>query len=581
MFVTMAGQLESTMGALDERRLLTGIYIVRLSMASALALAATVVRSSQAPASPIWVVVLVVGVPLAATVVSLLWTRRREISPRFLAVQVGHDLLLVTTAVVLTGGVGSEFAYMYVLLIAVAGLVLGLGGAVLAATGSAIAYLGVAYVQIEPEEVLDGGLITLPNLTAPVGTVLWSLAIITVVFLVVGVASGLATKRLRHQRERLSQLERELEEARIDAQDLLNTVESGILSIDEAEVVDFVNYTARVQLGITGTSRSGELGKGPGSAGIGELHALMVSTLRSGREVDYMELRLPDDRGNSRPFSVSTTILYGPRGEKRGAAAILRNIEHVKRLEDLARQADRHKAVAELAAGLAHEIRNPLAAIRSAVELLEGDGDGAAAGDDPHEVEEGEDQRLMNLIVREADRLSSLIQDFMAFSRTELRNRERVDLVAVVEDALEVDRVSAPEGAREIEFSRPPHSYWVEGDYNLIKQVVLNLVANARTAVGGRLTGRVEVQVGADPELPGLERMAAPSVTLEVRDNGPGVDPRVRDRIFDPFFTTREKGFGMGLAIVHRIVDLHGGVVWVHSTPGWGSIFRVALPQSQ
>jgi signal transduction histidine kinase len=300
----------------------------------------------------------------------------------------------------------------------------------------------------------------------------------------------------------------------------------------------------------------------------------MVSTLRSGREVDYMELRLPDERGNSRPFSVSTTVLYGPSGEKRGAAAILRNIEQVKRLEELARQADRHKAVAELAAGLAHEIRNPLAAIRSSVELLDRED-----GDGPRERDEAEDQRLMDLIVREADRLSSLIQDFMAFSRTELRNRARVDLVAVVDDALEVDRAAGPEGARDIEFSRPPRGYWVEGDYNLIKQVVLNLMANARAAVGDRPTGRVEVRIGADPELPGLERMAAPSVTLEVRDNGPGVDPRVRDRIFDPFFTTREKGFGMGLAIVHRIVDLHGGVVWVHSTPGWGSIFRVALPQ--
>jgi len=577
MFVTMAGQLESTMGALDERRLLTGIYIVRLSMANALALAATVVRSSYAQASPIWVVILVVGVPLVATALSLLWTRRRAIGPRFLALQVGHDLLLVTTAVVLTGGVGSEFAYMYVLLIAVAGLVLGLGGAVLVAVGSAIAYLGVAYIQIDPADVIEGGVIALPNMTATAGTVLWSLAIIAVVFLVVGVASGLAAKRLRHQRERLRELERELESARIDAQDLLNTVESGILSIDEAEVIDFVNYTARVQLGISGTPRTTELGKSQ-ATGIGELHALMVSTLRSGREVDYMELRLPDDRGNSRPFSVSTTVLYGPGGEKRGAAAILRNIEHVKRLEELARQADRHKAVAELAAGLAHEIRNPLAAIRSAVELLEGeDGD----GDGRRELEEGEDQRLMDLVIREADRLSSLIQDFMAFSRTELRNRARVDLVAVVEDALEVDRVSAPEGAQEIEFSRPPRSYWVEGDYNLLKQVVLNLVANARAAVGERQTGRVAVQIGADPELPGLERLAAQSVTIEVRDNGPGVDPRVRDRIFDPFFTTREKGFGMGLAIVHRIVDLHGGVVWVHSTPGWGSIFRVALPQIQ
>jgi signal transduction histidine kinase len=286
-----------------------------------------------------------------------------------------------------------------------------------------------------------------------------------------------------------------------------------------------------------------------------------------------MELMLPTGEAGSRPFSVSTTVLYGPGGTKRGAAAILKNLEDVKRLEDLARQADRHKAVAILAAGLAHEIRNPLAAIRSSVELLEGE-DG-----DRRERPQGEDRRLMSLIVREADRLSSLIQDFMAFSRTELRNRGRIDLVDVVRDALEVERVSAPEGAQEIPFSAPPGPYWVEGDHNLLKQVVLNLVTNAREATGDRITGRVEVRVGVDPDLPGLERARSPLVTLEVRDNGPGVDPRVRERIFDPFFTTREKGFGMGLAIVHRIVDLHGGVVWVHSTPGWGSIFRVALPR--
>jgi signal transduction histidine kinase len=88
------------------------------------------------------------------------------------------------------------------------------------------------------------------------------------------------------------------------------------------------------------------------------------------------------------------------------------------------------------------------------------------------------------------------------------------------------------------------------------------------------LTGKIEVRIGVDPDLPGLERAAGSFVTLEVRDNGPGVDPTVRDRIFDPFFTTREKGFGMGLAIVHRIVDLHGGVVWVHSTPGGADLPR-------
>ena len=184
----------------------------------------------------------------------------------------------------------------------------------------------------------------------------------------------------------------------------------------------------------------------------------------------------------------------------------------------------------------------------------------------------------MGLIVREADRLSSLIQDFLTFSRTDLRTRSRIDLVEIVQDALEVERVSAT-GAQRIAFESPEVGYWIEGDYNLLKQVVLNLLSNARAAIGERLTGKVEVRVGENPDLPGLDRATGAFAVLEVKDNGPGIDPAVRDRIFDPFFTTREKGFGMGLAIVHRIVDLHGGVVWVHSTPGVGSIFRVALPR--
>ena len=570
MFGTMAGQLESTLGALDERRLLNGIYLVRMSIAIALAIAATVVRSAFAPVSPVSVLVAIVAVPVAWTAGSLLWARRRRIGPRFYALQVAHDLVLVTSAVVLTGGVGSEFAFMYVLLIAVSGLLLGVGGAILTGIGSAIVYLGVAYVQIEPQFAGEGSTVALPNLSARAGTVLWSLGLIAAVFVIVGAAAGLAARRLRLQRARLTELERQLAHARIDAQDLLNTVESGILSIDAAEEVDFVNYTARVQLGISGTPRSSDLRERAESSGMRELYDLMVSTLRSEREVDFMEIKLPAGAGTPRPFSVSTTVLYGPAGEKRGAAALIKNIEDIKRLEELARQADRHKAVAELAAGLAHEIRNPLAAIRSSVELLETDGsDGQALG-------QTEDRRLMGLIVREADRLSSLIQDFMAFSRTELRNRSRIDLVEVVRDALEVERVSA--GTHEVAFTAPDRAYWVEGDHNLLKQVVINLVSNARAAIGDRLTGKIEVRIGVDPDLPGLERAAGSFVTLEVRDNGPGVDPTVRDRIFDPFFTTREKGFGMGLAIVHRIVDLHGGVVWVHSTPGWGSIFRVALP---
>jgi two-component system sensor histidine kinase PilS (NtrC family) len=563
--------LPTTLVTLDERRVLTGVYVVRLSLGIALAAAATFVRSTTtAETSHLPLVLAVVGFPMAFTILSLLYARRHPIGRIFLYSQVFHDLLLVSLAVMVTGGIQSEFALFYLLLVAAAGLLLGYGGGAVTAILAAAIYLTIAFWQLAPSLVQAAPLVELPNVAGTLPSILWSLGLTAIVFLVVGVGSGLAAQRFRVQRARLAELEEQLAEARIDAQDILNTVESGILSINAQEEIDFVNYTARAQLGISGVPRAGEL-KGSDRRGVAELYALLIDTLRSEREVEYAELALPDSAGKTRPFSVSTTVLYDPRGRKRGAAAILKDIEHVKRLEELARQADRLKAVAELAAGLAHEIRNPLAAIRSSVELLGADGHGT-----------GDDARLMDLVVRETDRLSSLIGDFMAFSRTTLKTRERIDLAVVVEDAIEVERLAArEEGRSRLIFAPPPKAYWVEGDHNLLKQVCLNLLANAREAVIGKNDGRIEVKVGANPHLPGIERAAGPFVTLEVRDNGDGIDPGVRDRIFDPFFTTRSNGFGMGLAIVHRIVDLHGGMVWVDSEANKGSTFRIALPRAQ
>lgn len=556
--------------ALDERRLLTGVYVARLSIANALAIAATFVRTTietSPPAVPF--ATMVIGVPLLWTVASLLWQRRRPIGRGFLALQVVHDLALTSVAVWITGGIGSEFAFIYILLIAVAGLMLGFTGAVVTALACAATYLGFAWIQVAPVIRGTASVLDLPNWTGQPGALLWSLTLTTVVFLIVGAFSGLAARRLRAQRDRLEELEKQLADSRIDAQDILNTVESGILSVNAEEELDFVNYTARAQLGISGSPRARDL---MSIRGAERILSLVLETLRSEREVEFTEVSIPDDRGGSRPFSVATTVLYDPKGNKRGAAAILKDMENVKRLEDLARQTDRLRAVTELAAGLAHEIQNPLAAIRSSVELLEGT---------ERKLDE-EERRLLELIVREADRLADLIADFMQFSRMSLRTRERVDLVEVVEDALEIERVSAKGSGARFLFTTPGRSYWVEGDFNLLKQVVLNLVSNAVASVDGRQDGgRVEIRVGGNPQLPGLEKSPDPFVALEVKDDGEGVDAAIQDRIFDPFFTTRTRGFGMGLAIVHRIVDLHGGMIWVESEPGEGATFRVALPRAE
>lgn len=566
----MVRPFESSLETLDERRLLAGVYVARLSIANALAVAATVVHSTaEDPASVLPVVMLVVGIPTAWTIGSVLYARHRSIGAGFLVAQVVHDLLLTTAAVLLTGGAGSEFGLVYILLIGVAGLLLGFRGAILTAIACAAVYLGIALWQITLVAVAEDRTIVLPNLSGRLTPILWSLALSAVVFLLAGVASGVAGRRLRMQRERLAELEAELDRARIDAQDILNTIESGILSIDVDEEIDFVNVTARSQLGVSGLPSTAMRDRSE-PRGLATLYAELVRTLRTEKEVEYAELSLPDPDGSARAFSVSTTLLYDPRGQKRGAAAIVRDVQNVKRMEDLARQADRLRSLNELAAGLAHEIQNPLAAIRSAVELLATGGRPVAA----------EDERLMNLIVGETDRLTALIGDFKAFSRMAIRNRERVDLARVVEDALEVERITSGDGDARIVFVRPGVVYPVDGDRNLLKQVCLNLMANARAAVAEAGSGRIEIRVGGQALMPELER-AGPFVSLEVRDNGVGIAAEVRERIFDPFFTTRTSGFGMGLAIVHRIVDLHGGMVWVDSTPGRGATFRIAIPRAR
>lgn len=562
----MARPFQRNVRPLDERTILAGVYAARLAIANALAVAATVVRTQAEGLTWLPLAVLVVGIPTAWTIVSVLYSRHRPIGSRFMAAQVLHDLLLATVAVLLTGGLGSEFVLVYVILTAVAGLLLGFRGAIVTAVACVAVYLAIAYMQMAPALAASADVIELPNLAGRPTTILWSLSLTSLVFLLVGVVSGVVGRRLRAQRDRLTELEQELAASRIDAQDILDTLESGILSVDADENIDFVNVTARTQLGITGlpteTPAQGD------HRALNTLYNLLLQTLRKEQEEEFSEISIADSEGRPRTYRVTTTVLYDPRGRKRGAAAILSDLDQRQRLEDLARQTDRLQAMNELAAGLAHEIQNPLAAIRSAVELIETDG---TAGN-------RETRRLMDLVVRESDRLSALVDDFKAFSGMRIRNRKRLDLRDVLEDAIEVERTVARMDHLRVIYARPRFRVAMEGDHNLLKQVCLNLLSNARHAVEGVRDPRIQIRVGYEDLLPELERVG-PCIALEVEDNGIGIGDEERKRIFDPFFTTRPGGFGMGLAIVHRIVDLHGGMVWVESDPGRGSTFHIAFPR--
>jgi two-component system sensor histidine kinase PilS (NtrC family) len=275
---------------------------------------------------------------------------------------------------------------------------------------------------------------------------------------------------------------------------------------------------------------------------------------------------MPDDVEGDRYLGVRTTVLE--RAETSPwVTAVFQDITDTKQIEDLMRRAERLQAVAELGASLAHEIKNPLASIRSAVEQIASS-----------RLAERDATVLRALVLKESDRLTRLLSDFMEFSRLELRRWGSVDLCKVTRDAIGLVE-QHPDAVRRacIQIELPTEPVVVAGDEDLLHRAIFNLVLNAVQHTGS--DGKVTVELGrvAKRDMPSSVPLERP-VRLVVTDTGPGIAPEAIGRIFDPFFTTRKGGTGLGLALVHRAVEAHQGMILVDGGPQHGAQFTVYLP---
>src|SRR5581483_641127 len=269
------------------------------------------------------------------------------------------------------------------------------------------------------------------------------------------------------------------------------------------------------------------------------------------------------------PIGVTTTTLEDPGAPSAPrVTAIFTDISDSKRLQELHLRAERLEAVAELSSSLAHEIKNPLASIRSSVEQLS------------RSKRANEDERfLAGLIVRESDRLARLLTEFLDFSRVRVTECRPVDLHAVAEAAIRIVR-QHPDCRPSVEIALQGDRTPMEGDEDLLHRVVSNLVLNAVQASGPN--ARIVVRTGrpASRELPAGAGIEDP-VSLRVSDNGPGIPDMVRTRLFEPFVTGRTGGTGLGLAIVQRAVEAHRGLVLVDTAAGRGTTFVVYFPAAR
>jgi two-component system sensor histidine kinase PilS (NtrC family) len=277
------------------------------------------------------------------------------------------------------------------------------------------------------------------------------------------------------------------------------------------------------------------------------------------------EIRRPSPEGE-RTLGMRTTVLER-KGQQPWVTSVMQDITESKEIEELIRRAERLQAIAELGASLAHEIKNPLASIRSAVEQLAG-----------NRIGEADRTTLRRLVLSESDRLTRLLSEFMEFNRVELRRWNRLDLREIVAEAVGLAAQHPDAGAgASIEYQRPAEPVMVEGDQDLLHRAVFNLILNGVQHAGHRGRVRIELDKVPQPELPASVAVESP-VRVTVHDSGPGIPVEDIPRLFDPFFTTRRGGNGLGLAMVHRAVEAHRGAILVDGNPGSGARFTVYLP---
>jgi two-component system sensor histidine kinase PilS (NtrC family) len=526
--------------------LLRWVYLWRVTVAIVVFLAAAFYFQAVPPAT-----LVMVAIAAIASVMVSGWSvwhthiRQKHPGQTFLYGQALFDLVLVTVVVHVTEGPNSQFPALYIVVIAISSIMMPLRSSLLVTALASLLYVADS-VWLQPV-----------SLTA----VVW---LQIAVFVGVFVATGWIASRVQAVGAERAELQQEVQRLRLEASDILGNIHSGVVTVDGPGNLVYANPAARGLLEI-GADDTNHL---PAEEILGRRSAELWNVIAETRKQGAKTLRAEGTARTSErefPIGVTTTSFDTAADGPPTVAAIFTDISGQKRIEELRLRTERLEAVAELSASLAHEIKNPLASIRSSVEQL------------TQLTRSGQDERsLASLVLKESDRLSRLLSEFLDFSRVQVTSSRAVDLADVVRDALEMVR-EHPACCEDAVLDVAGSSVSVEGDEDLLHRVVVNLVLNAVQASGNGARVTVETRLATLDEVP-RGFVAGGVALLRVSDDGPGIPADLRDRLFEPFVTGRVGGSGLGLAIVQRAVLAHRGMVFVDSTPQAKTTFSVFLP---
>ncbi len=490
--------------------------------------------------------VILIGGNVLISLIGAVFIERKADSSSFVLFQLYWDFAFVSSLVYITGGFDSLFNFLYIMTIIFTAILTNQAHTMSMALACSGMYATILLAQ-------RFGL-TLPLTVAelpfdpPVDSeVSVKISLNALAFISMGVlASYLATRgheadiEIQRQREEMETLRR-LNDS------IVQSLPIGLITCDDKDEVTFANTNVAVLLRKRGES---------------DLRGLPLSELLpqfdNHPDAEPFDVERLTRAGHPQTFSVTTNALRNAMDDIIGRIITLQDITKVRELEQAAKQTDRQRAIAKLAAGIAHEIRNPLASMSGSIQLLNSE----LTLEPVHE-------HLMKIVMRETDRLNDLITDFLTYARPAKRRDTVADLSLLIDEQL--GALALDPACRDIEIMQNLKSNLIcQFDPGQIRQLLWNLFRNSAQAmedVGGTLSVTARK---ADRHLGYIE--------IEVTDTGEGISPEAIDSIFDPFFTTKSKGTGLGLTIAYRIVENHAGKIFVNSTGGLGTTFHVLIP---
>ncbi|NQT82092.1 PAS domain S-box protein [bacterium] len=495
----------------------------------------------------------------------------------FANIQIFVDVLLVTFLVALTGWENSKFGFLYIIPITTTCLFFQLRESISVALLSSILYASVVLFHRHH---------LLPENRGSGVELFYTLYIRTIIFCMVGFLCGHLANMLKRQREELTELKslRDL---------ILSSMNSGLITTDANNTIIYANRAAELILGLPLTKiynhNLTEFFTGGQNTSLDETLDRAMSR-QADDETPKPELEARTARGRRIPIGITLSAMTNRSGEPMGKVMVFSDLTKVKELERRLRAIEKFRTAGELAAGIAHEIRNPLTAITGSIEMLS----------EAPELSQS-NRELLSVTLKESGRLNAIIEDFLAYAKRGNLDMRKEDLSQIIKQSVEMlHRGGKVSAGVHINLVAPTRPVVVSADRALMAQVFLNLLSNAVDAVdgAGTISIIIEAAPGCDRGARRLEETAPGTAespparfsagtpkrrlcSVTITDTGPGISQENLGMLFEPFFTTKKNGVGIGLCIAEKIVREHNGYIDITSEEGHGASVTVVIPKEQ